>query len=251
MNYHRLRIPLIKLYKKTPRIIRKIAFKGDKRYCLVCANHVSKFFRGGRAEMRLDAVCPICGSLDRHRFIWFILKKYTDLFEDRAKTMLHIAPESAFEHELRKISQLTYITADLLRKDVTINMDVTNIQFINEVVDVIMCSHVLEHVSDDRRALSEFYRILKPGAWAVILVPIIATVTFEDNTITDPVDRRRLYGQEDHVRAYGLDFAQRLIDAGFVVDTYKPEDELSQTEMKLYGIRLEDTVFLCRKVSSP
>src|SRR5262249_12426105 len=77
--------------------------------------------------------------------------------------------------------------------------------------------HVLEHVPDDRRAMREFYRVLKPGGWAILLVPITVERTFEDPAVVDPAERLRLFGQEDHVRRYGPDYGDRLSEAGFAV----------------------------------
>lgn len=98
-----------------------------------------------------------------------------------------------------------------------VKMDITNIQYPAEYFDVILCSHVLEHVPDDRKAMREFWRTLKPTGWAILLVPIMAEVTFEDPTIVDPQERLIAFGQEDHVRKYGRDYIDRLREAGFKV----------------------------------
>jgi ubiquinone/menaquinone biosynthesis C-methylase UbiE len=98
-----------------------------------------------------------------------------------------------------------------------VKVDITNIPFGENTVDVILCSHVLEHILDDQQAMSELYRILKPGRWALILVPFDAerAETFEDSSVVDPKERTRLFGQFDHVRLYGRDFMDRLEHAGF------------------------------------
>jgi ubiquinone/menaquinone biosynthesis C-methylase UbiE len=108
------------------------------------------------------------------------------------------------------------MTADL-HSPAMVKMDITNIQFPDETFDVVYCSHVLEHVPDDRKAMREFYRVLKSNGWAVLLVPIIVEKTFEDPSIDKPKDRLRLFGQSDHVRKYGRDYVDRLRESGFSV----------------------------------
>ncbi len=131
-----------------------------------------------------------------------------------------------------------------------VKMDVTDINFANETFDVIYCSHVLEHVSDDKKALKEFYRVLKSDGWAIILVPIKPNLkrTFEDPTITDPMERLRLFGQEDHVRRYGQDFGERVKEANFFVNIIKPADFLSEKEIELMGItQAAGEIYYCTK----
>ena len=112
------------------------------------------------------------------------------------------AKRGEFERLLKKQLGSGYLTSDIRHPRAMVKMDITDIQYPDNPFDVIYCSHVLEHVPDDRRALSEFYRILKPTGWAILLVPIIAEKTFEDPSITDPSERLKLFGQADHVRGY-------------------------------------------------
>src|SRR6185503_7695510 len=101
-----------------------------------------------------------------------------------------------------------------------------------ESFDVIYCSHVLEHVPDDRLARSQLRRGLKRAGWAVLLVPITAAQTIEDPTVTDPAERERLFGQHDHVRRYGPDYVDRLRDAGFSVSETNASDMFNDSEMQ-------------------
>ncbi len=173
---------------------------------------------------RPDALCPDCGSVERHRLVWLFFKHKTNLFDRSPKKMLHIAPEKALDENLRKTPALDYLTADLTDPRAMVRMDITDIPYPDNLFDVIYCSHVLEHVPDDRKAIRHLNRVLKPTGWAVFVVPIKVEKTIEDTSITDPADRRRLFGQHDHVRRYGPDFADRLAEAGFDVTTFSATD---------------------------
>jgi predicted SAM-dependent methyltransferase len=107
---------------------------------------------------------------------------------------------------------------------------------------------VLEHVADDRKAMREFYRTLAPGGWALILVPQSSrAVTDEDNTLTDPAERQRRFGQHHHVRLYGQDFHERLSQAGFRIQVFTTEDLASPVEFAQYGLTRNERLFLCRR----
>jgi predicted SAM-dependent methyltransferase len=105
-----------------------------------------------------------------------------------------------------------------------VRMDIMDIRYPDQHFDVIYCSHVLEHVEDDRKAMREFHRVLRSDGWAILLVPITARETFEDPSITTPEERLKTFGQEDHVRRYGPDYADRLRDAGFRVEVTRAGD---------------------------
>jgi ubiquinone/menaquinone biosynthesis C-methylase UbiE len=142
---------------------------------------------------------------------------------------------------------IDYLAADLdSRKAMTV-MDITDIQHPDGSFDVILCSHVLEHIPDDRKALSEFFRVLRPGGWAILQVPIAADTTFEDPTITDPAERQKLFGQHDHVRNYGPDYSSRLAEAGFSVSVDGFVRELDEAETERLGLMRHEDVYFCRK----
>jgi SAM-dependent methyltransferase len=162
--------------------------------------------------------------------------------------MLHVAPEQALETRLKACLGSAYVTADLHNSRAMIKMDVTDIRYPNDHFDVIYCSHVLEHVRNDRRAMSELYRVLKKSGWAILLVPIEADQTFEDPTVTDPKERLRLFGNPGHVRRYGPDFADRLRDVGFVVAVVSAAEFLSATEINRMGITsAAGDIYYCQK----
>jgi SAM-dependent methyltransferase len=198
--------------------------------------------------LRDEARCVFCGALERHRLAWLYFQRETDLFDGRHKRVLHVAPEPCFEPRLRACLGDGYLTADLLSPRVMVRMDITAIQYPDDHFDAIYCSHVLEHVPDDRAALREFFRVLKPGGWAILLVPITADQTFEDPSITDPAERLRLFGQEDHVRRYGPDYVERLRGAGFQVCTCTVADLVRPADARRMGLTpASGEIYYCTK----
>jgi SAM-dependent methyltransferase len=184
--------------------------------------------------------------MDRHRLIWYFLRNRTNLFDGRQKHMLHVAPEVSFVPRLKKVSGLNYLTADLMDPTVMIRMDITDIQFPDKSFDIVYCSHVLEHVPNDRKAMREFRRVLKPDGWAAVMVPVTVDRTIEDPNCTDPAERERRFGQHDHFRTYGPDFADRLAESGFHVRTFRALDLMSRHDQHRFGIPDRSTVFYCR-----
>jgi len=195
---------------------------------------------------RSQARCPICESLERHRLIWLYLHGRTDLFDGRAKSLLHIAPEPAISARLAAVPHVRYVTADLFA-DAMVQVDVARAPFADGSFDVIYASHVLEHVEDDAGAMREFHRMLRPGGWAVLQVPVFPLpVTFEDPRVRTPEDRQRVYGQSDHVRMYGRDYTERLEGAGFRVTVDDFALSIPTADAERMGIAPED-IYLCRK----
>jgi SAM-dependent methyltransferase len=187
---------------------------------------------------RANARCPNCGARDRQRHLWLYLERRTNLFSDRLR-VLHFAPERIFEEKLRPQPNLDYVSTDLARARADVKADITDLPFPDDSFDVILCSHVLEHVVEDRKAMRELYRVLRRGGWALVLVPIDFSrdETFEDHTVVAPADRERLFGQADHVRVYGRDFKARLEEADFTVRVENFRGELGESEARKYGLR--------------
>jgi len=227
--------------------LRRIRYYGHDHFCPVCGSHLSKFIVK-IADQQENARCPVCRCLERHRLDWLFFQKKTDLFDGRRKRMLHVAPENVFALKFKKIPYLHYVTADLNNPKAMCNLDITELPFADDSFDVIYCSHVLEHVPDDRKAIREFYRVTKTGGWALLQVPITAKHTIEDPSIKDPFERKRLFGQIDHVRRYGPDYAGRLREAGFKVRIFYARDLLtSERDYYRLGIQKTRMVFFCRK----
>lgn len=233
--------------RKLRNLLRGLQYAGRGRYCPVCEHHSRKFGVAGIIP-REDAQCMYCGCGERHRFVWLYFTRITHVFSGLRLKMLHIAPEEAFEELFRRQLGNNYITADLNNPKVMVKMDITDIQYPDETFDVIYCSHVLEHVVDDKKAIREFVRVLKLKGWAIIMVPIDADRTIEDLSITEPEDRLARFGDETHVRCYGPDFVERLREAGFVVKLVLPTDFLSRDEILEMGItQAAGEIYVCTK----
>jgi SAM-dependent methyltransferase len=185
--------------------------------------------------------------MERHRFVWLYFTRRTDLFDGQPKRVLHVAPEQCFEGRLKDRLGAGYLTADLLDPHVMERMDITSIPYPDESFDVIYCSHVLEHVPDDLRAMSEFHRVLKRSGWAVLLVPITADKTFEDTTVVRSSDRLRVFGQKDHVRRYGPDYVDRLRQIGFEVEVIRVSDMIPANEALRMGLTRTGAIYHCKR----
>ena len=139
--------------------IRSVRYRGEAVECPCCGSTFSRFapHRG-----RDSAKCPRCGALERHRALWLYLERETDLL-DPPGSLLHIAPEYAFRRRLRTVDGLRYVTGDFDSALADHQLDVMDLPFEDESFDRVICNHVLEHVDDDRLALSEIRRVLAPG----------------------------------------------------------------------------------------
>ena len=195
-------------------------------------------------------MCPICGSLERHRLVWLFLERRTDLFDGRPRRILHVGPERCLEARFRQIPSLDYLSADIEDPAAMVRIDITDIPYADKYFDIIHCSHVLEHVVNDRRAMSELHRVLADDGWAILQVPIGAAHTFEDPTVTDPKDRERVFGQSDHVRIYGPDYFDRLEAAGFSVQRVAGREFVSEEEAQRISVDLGEVIPICRRAGS-
>ena len=203
--------------------VRRLSYSGQGRLCPICGSSSPRFSPIG-VRAREDAQCLHCGSLERHRLSWLFLRTRTDLFGPTPRTMLHLAPEPCLAQRFRAHLGDGYLSADLCPDRAMTRIDITDIAYADESFDAAFCSHVLEHVDDDRRAMRELHRVLRRGGWAIVLVPITAERTFEDPRITDPRGREAAFGQADHLRRYGPDVVDRLREAGFAVEVTRASD---------------------------
>jgi SAM-dependent methyltransferase len=185
---------------------------------------------------RRAKICPACLSQPRHRLFWVYLSDQTDVLT-APRRVLDVGPQETLGQKLRRVPSLDYVSIDIEPGKAMRVMDVTDLRFEDESFDVIICSHVLEHVPDDRKAMAELYRVLKPDGWALLQVPLRRReLTFEDASVTNPRERARLFGQWDHVRYYGTDYTSRLEAAGFRVEFVSYGTELTPERAKLYGL---------------
>jgi len=143
-----------------------------------------------------------------------------------------------------------YITADIESPLAKVKMDIHEIPFKDGEFSVVMCNHVLEHVDNDLLAMKEMFRVLSSGGWAILQVPFfppLPEITEEDLTIKDPKERERRFGQDDHVRKYGKDYAERLRSVGFNVVEANPTSEMSEAEVEHQALPKGEIVYHCFK----
>ena len=212
-----------------------------KRECNICRYH--GYFYPFGLNIRRDAGCPQCKSLERHR----LLKLYFDRGGSKlvaGKIVLHFAAETPVSSFI-KPSAARYVTADLYDPNAQLRLNIENIE-LEETFEVIIASHVLEHV-DDRKALASIRNTLADGGTFIAMVPIAYELesTFEDPTITAAKDRELYFGQGDHVRFYGRDFIDRVSNAGFSVERFCP----NEAEIVKFGLQ-RDAVFIATKINN-
>jgi hypothetical protein len=230
--------------------VRALFYAGTRVWCPWCGRRFRKFpRRGPYFGPNLNTFCPRCGGFERHRLLWLYFKNRTNLFQETL-SVLHVAPEYGVWKRLQHCPNLDYVSADLNSPLAVIHMDLTRMPFQDNRFDVILCNHVLEHIPDDREAMRELLRVLRPGGWAVLLVPIdlARPETFEDASITSPRDRERVFGQHDHVRLYGRDFVDRLAQAGFqvLVDNYGRS--LDPDTLEAFGVNPREDLYIGSKL---
>lgn len=218
--------------------------------CPVCGARYRRFMPYGYVHARANALCPNCLSLERHRLLWLYLMRETDLLERTPRT-LHIAPEVCLMRHLKAHfadCPDRYVTADLESPLADLHFDVQEIPLADGSFDVLICNHLLEHVADDRKAMRELHRILRPGGWGVLLSPVelARDRTYEDDTVTDPEERTRIFGQYDHRRIYGRDYADRLREAGFEVEEIDYATRLGAEARVRYALP-EDRIYAVRR----
>ena len=159
------------LLSKLPRFPKRVVFYGKLHYCNLCGASIRKLFPFGFPP-RPAAWCPVCCSLERDRLAWLVLERKGALREIEGGRCLHFAPEAATAARLRGTKGLDYLSADLMNPRAMEQMDIMNIPYADGSFDLNYCSHVLEHVADDRKALKELHRVLKNDGLALIMVPI-------------------------------------------------------------------------------
>jgi len=202
----------------------------------------------GRLKSRKNALAPDSLSLERHRLMWLFLKQRTNFFTEKLK-FLHIAPEYCFIKLFKNMYNLNYITGDLISPWADIKMDVHDIPFDENTFDVVICNHVLEHVTDSHQVMTEFYRVMKPGGWGIFQVPIDINNphTEENKNITDPKQREKLYWQSDHLRLFGLDYGKKLTAAGFKVTESDFINTISNDLVERFALPKGEIIYFCEK----
>jgi len=199
-------------------------------HCVLCKSFFLKFidFNG-----RPNAGCPVCKSAERHRLVGYYLEKNVNT---KNLTILHLAPDKML-YNLLKASAKEYICGDLNPANFLplpcTKIDARHLPHPDHKFDLIVALHILEHIPEDKTVIKELHRVLHPKGKLIVMVPqnFDSKVTDEDPSITDPVIRKKRFGQPDHVRLYGLDFTQRLKNGGFQVKAYVPTPRIPQTKL--------------------
>ncbi len=216
-------------------------------HCPICARSAAAFRPFGLGGRR-NALCPNCGSLERHRFLWLYLTRYTRLLRGAAR-VLHTAPEPCLEPRLRRLPNLRYCSLDLFDPAADVQADLCDLPFDDAFFGLLLSSHVLEHLPDDTPALSELARVLRRGGRAVIMVPYDPALpaTEEGGQIALPRERMARFGHPYHYRNYGADFTERLRAAGFAVTRVGVKQLLTPHRRRFFRIN-NNFLFDCTRL---
>jgi SAM-dependent methyltransferase len=219
------------------RLASAVVYAGDQVYCPCCERSLRRFLRSPYGP---SLACPACGSLERQRLLMLYLAAHTDVLESPVR-MLHFAPEPCLYYRFTAAPQLDYVTADLddAMPMIDVRADITVLDFSDDSFDVVLCSHVLEHVDDDAQALRELRRVVRPTGRVFLQHPIdpARERTYEDWTMVEPGDRSRAFGQRDHVRVYGQDFVERVRAAGLTVEFVPYLDQVPPDQVRRFALR--------------
>lgn len=251
------------IYRALARAYMRVRLFGTTYYCPFCRGGFSKFYSGGfnfpvliendvvGAGHRDNVRCPNCNSSDRERLVYFYLINEGKI-ADRAVSMLHVAPEVPLQKYLKSLANVTHTSVDIESPRADKKMDIRSIQFPDNSFDVVVCNHVLEHIPEDLVAMRELLRVLKPGGFAILQVPISLKLekTFEDFSIVTPPERERIFGQRDHVRIYARDYKDRLASAGFTVEVLNYSSKLGDEKTKLYALDPRECLYVARKAGT-
>lgn len=246
---------LLKENRELRKRLNEYEFFHPPKECPICG-YKGIDFRPYPHLIHKEVMCPSCWGQERHRAVWLYLEENPHLLE-KGNKVLHFAPENLF-YDLFKSKNLEYHPVDLYLDNphVEEKMDIQDIQYEDDYFDFIYCSHILEHVPDDRKAMKELLRVLKPNGIAVIMVPINGVVydlpfdeskTYEDENINTPEAREKYYGQHDHVRLYGADFKERLLESGFTIKSDDFIKKLGVETIERYALLRNESLFECTK----
>lgn len=239
--------------------VKKInSIQGEKE-CIVCGNKVESFLPGGICAdvfkkhhvigggYRKKCICPICGASDRERWLLYVLQNIIHINHISGR-VLHFAPEMHIISIIKNNINIDYYTGDIIKGRAMHVTDITNMQYANQSMDYIICNHVLEHIVDIKSAISEIRRVLKDDGMFIFSFQICNDMnTFEDISISSPEERLKYYGQKDHVRLYGKDFADIYTKYGFDLDICRPKRVLTKEQIERYGFIEDDVIIIAKK----
>jgi SAM-dependent methyltransferase len=215
-------------------------YRGDAVACNVCGGTSRSWLRGTRCGR-----CPQCRCATRTRVLWWFLAHRATT--DGAR-ILHFAPEPPLEQSLRKLGSASYVTTDFRNPRVTVQADIQALPFGDSSFDLVLCSHVLEHIRDDHQAMRELRRVCSAGGQVLIMVPMSDdAATREDLSDLPPKVRQQRFGEIDHLREYGRDLVDQLRDAGFAVSPFEPAVEIGEADRVRHGLDDRQTIFICTR----
>lgn len=225
-------------------------FYGNTYTCNCCHKSFRRFKAKGRVNPRKNAQCPNCGSLERTRLLDFYLHNETSIFDRPGIKLLHFAPENVLFQQLNSLN-IEYIDGDINPYFANHIIDITQIPYPDNYFDFIICSHVLAHVPNEKKAISELLRVLKSNGDCIVLSNIdqSAEITFEDESITTEEDRLKNYTEPDLCRLHGKDFQTRLEKGGFLVEEIDYRKQFSENDLNKFqlGDGRRELIFLCKK----
>jgi SAM-dependent methyltransferase len=243
LRHHRLARVLYAAEEANARVS-AFLLRGEGRECPCCGGRFRRMSR--RRISGWGGICPRCRSHPRHRSIALLLAR-GDL---PGRRLLHFAPEPLLDPVFARRPGVERVTADL-HAPADLRLDITKMDLPDGSFDLILCSHVLEHVPDDRAAMRELRRVLSEAGLALVLVPYRPEVTtYEDPSITSPLDRMVAFGQQDHVRIYGSDLPDRLREAGFEVEDRTAGELFDAVSVARGELDPDEHLFLCRAGAS-
>lgn len=234
-----------------------------KGYCVLCNSRVDAFSPGGVAGIenvqlfkehhiigggwRENYACPRCGGVDRERWQLWVLSRYTGIFREKC-CVLHFAPEPHLSKYIAANLKCEYYTGDIVRGRAMHYTDILDIQYKDKTFDYVIMNHVLEHITDVKKAMAEVKRVLKQNGKLVLSFPICTDMdTLELPDVMTEEERLEHYGQKDHVRLFGRDYLERVKAFGFEVSVYTPKKCCTQEEVDRYGFIEDDILMICEK----
>ncbi|HCR76307.1 MAG TPA: SAM-dependent methyltransferase [Chryseobacterium sp.] len=218
------------------RKILKPLYKGKNHQCNVCETLLKSFAKLNNG----DLICPVCGSISRTRRLYKLLNEEF-IVPDIA--ILDFSPFRILYRKWKKKTNIQYFATDFGTDFIAdYRYDITNIDCKDETFDLIICYHILEHIVDDKKAMSELYRVLKKNGTVLIQTPFKEGEIYEDYSIVTEKERLKHFGQEDHVRIYSVEgLKERLQDSGFFVNVKIFEKDI------YLGLQKNETVIICKK----
>jgi SAM-dependent methyltransferase len=221
--------------------IRGVIYRGNNKECPCCGRTSSLFLY----SPYMTARCPYCLSIERYRVLCRFLRDETDFCTQRM-SVLEIAPMWCFQEFCRPLDNIDYVSMDISSPIAMHHMDIRDIRFVDDSFDRVFCYHVLEHLDDDVTAMEEIHRVLKPGGWAIIQVPLLVEKTMERHELNEE-EQNEYLKWADHVRVYGRDYVDRLEHAGFEVEVIPFGKSFTEEEVERFGLDPGEDLYLCRK----